>query len=137
MYFLGLRPQKYIQLLCSTYPIRCKNHETTIKCTKISVSGLLCGQPGEWTLSCTHVCFDGHPLPTADRSTSSTTPGAYACLQFISVCHVHLHTSTYIGIGICTYMYVQVAKLKEMLGDKCVHVHTSNVQVFRDLLAQM
>ena len=30
MYFLGLYPRKYIEPLRGTYPIHCKNHETTI-----------------------------------------------------------------------------------------------------------
>ena len=33
MYFLRLPPWKYMQPSLTTYPIHCKNHETTITCT--------------------------------------------------------------------------------------------------------
>ena len=38
MYFLGLRPKKYMYIHPShgTYPIHCKNHETTITCIYMS-----------------------------------------------------------------------------------------------------
>ena len=56
---LGLRRWKYIQSSCDTYPIRCKNHETTITCTCTQISE--CG-PGLPQMSCiplvVYMCLD-------------------------------------------------------------------------------
>ena len=46
---LGLRRWKYVQSSRGTYPIHCKNHETTITCTCIQISE--CG-PGLPQMSC-------------------------------------------------------------------------------------
>ena len=56
MYLLGLRPRKYIQPSRSTYPIHCKNNETTITCIRF-LSPISCTCMFLSPISCTCIRF--------------------------------------------------------------------------------